>query len=92
MDDSLTMSLIPGHKEESKSMFLDSSDEDQPFFKSQIDSRELKEILNPHPYQEKAVESILREKKYGSIVFMDTGSGKTYIAIMILKHIFEQDV
>lgn len=45
----------------------------------------------------KAFQNIVRnwdfenfQAEYGRIVFMDTGSGKTYIAIMLIKHLFQQ--
>ena len=30
------------------------------------------------------------EYNYGNIVYLETGTGKTYIAIMLLKHLFNE--
>jgi hypothetical protein len=55
------------------------------------------ETLTPYPYQDQiyqkirenwAKEDTANGRRYGNIVFLETGTGKTYIAIMLLKAIF----
>ena len=49
--------------------------------------------LNPREYQ-RAIYNRIRQAwandpfGYGSIVYLETGTGKTYIAIMLLKYLF----
>ena len=53
--------------------------------------------INARPYQEeiyKMIESQWSKETacgFGSIVFMATGSGKTFVAIMLILNIFGQD-
>ena len=53
--------------------------------------------ISARPYQEeiyKMIEEQWSEKTgcgFGSIVFMATGSGKTFVAIMLILNIFGQD-
>lgn len=61
------------------------------------ESKSRYDTLVPYPYQD-TIYSKIREnwqreeqpggKRYGNIVFLETGTGKTYIAIMLLKAIF----
>jgi len=56
--------------------------------------------LKPHPFQVQIYDKIRQNwlledpvaqpegKQYGNIVYLETGTGKTYIAIMLLKHLF----
>lgn len=55
------------------------------------------ETLTPYTYQDEIYKKILENwkkesdingKRLGNIVFLETGTGKTYIAIMLLKAIF----
>lgn len=49
--------------------------------------------MTPHPYQLEIYTKIKRNwandtKSYGNVVYLETGTGKTYIAIMLLKYLF----
>lgn len=49
----------------------------------------------PHPYQQSIYERIRKNwandrMGYGNIVYLETGTGKTYIAIMLLKYLFAE--
>lgn len=52
--------------------------------------------LTPYSYQTdiyaKIKENWFNERRFGNIVFLETGTGKTYIAIMLLKAIFGEDL
>jgi hypothetical protein len=54
------------------------------------------EELTPYSYQTdiyaKIKENWRNERRFGNIVFLETGTGKTYIAIMLLKAIFGEDL
>ena len=49
--------------------------------------------MNPHSYQKSIYERIKRNwandsMVYGNIVYLETGTGKTYVAIMLIKYLF----
>ena len=46
-------------------------------------------ITDPREYQ---VELFERAKKQNTIAVLDTGSGKTLIAVLLLKHIIDQEL
>lgn len=59
------------------------------------------ETLIPYAYQDEIYKKILENwrkesdangKRLGNIVFLETGTGKTYIAIMLLKAIFASPI
>ena len=45
-------------------------------------------ITHPYAYQEEIFQKI---KDKNSIIFMETGKGKTYIAIMLIKHLLQKE-
>jgi len=57
-------------------------------------------IKHPYTYQKKIVEKIQRQwgldglpgdpnfVNYGSIIFIETGAGKSYISLMLIKSLF----
>ena len=47
-------------------------------------------INKPYPYQEKVFEKI--KDQDNSIIFMETGKGKTLISIMLIGHILNIDI
>ena len=56
--------------------------------------------LAPYAYQISIFEEIQNNWKveeasgrnFGNIVYLETGTGKTYIAVMLLKHLFSENV
>ena len=64
------------------------------------ESKSRYESLIPYPYQDQIYRKIKENwskengpegKRFGNIVFLETGTGKTYIAIMLLKAIFLEE-
>ena len=58
-------------------------------------------ILSPYDYQISIYSRIKKYwrqeysgtgKGYGNIVYLETGTGKTYIAVMLIKHLFDDQV
>jgi ERCC4-related helicase len=63
-----------------------SDSEDNHGVEEQI-SKSIYKIDKPREYQEKIFEEV---KDRNSIVFMETGKGKTYVSVMLMNYIFRQ--
>jgi type I site-specific restriction endonuclease len=85
------------------SRFISESEYEQSVLGEKPDSkldetRNRYEELTPYGYQSDIFDKIKQNwskesvgNRYGNIVFLETGTGKTYIAIMLLKAIFYED-
>ena len=61
-----------------------------------LDQADDESIKYPYTYQKKIVDKILNQwqkdesvgENFGSIIFIETGAGKSYISLMLIKSLF----
>lgn len=54
-----------------------------PALSSPEDAENEDDLLKPRPYQELMKEICIKQN---TIIYLPTGAGKTYIALMVIKH------